>query len=65
MFKISGIILFYKRDLLTVGKALKFSLNTLLFHKDSFSSKEVNVDVAVIVFSDCPCKLEFKTFFFR
>ena len=51
--------------MLTVGKASKFSSDTLLFHKDnSFSSKEVSVDVAVIVFSDGPCKLEFKTFTF-
>ena len=58
----STIIPFFRGDLLTVGKA--FSSDTLLFHKDSFSSKEVNVDVAVIVFSDGPCKLEFKTFTF-
>ena len=49
---------------MTVEKASKFSSDTLLFHKDSFSLKEVNVDIAVIVFSDGPCKLKFKTFSF-
>ena len=51
MLKISGNNLFFRGDLLTVGKALEVSSNTLLFHTASFLSKEVNVDVAVIVFT--------------
>jgi len=41
---------------------LRFSFEILLFHSTNFSSNEVNLEVAVIIFSDGPCKLELKLF---
>jgi len=59
---ISGTISSFSGDSLRVGYESKISFETLVFHNVNFSSYDRSFDVAVIIFSDDPWRLEFKLF---
>jgi len=59
---ISGTVSFFSGDSLRVENESKISFETLVFHNVNFLSYDRSFDVAVIIFSDGPWRLEFKLF---
>ena len=56
----SGTFSFFCGDSLRVENESKISFETLVFHNINFLSNDRSFDVAAIIFSDGPWRLEFK-----